>query len=250
MKTQTSISLRRWPLATLVIVLAVLAIFAGGEAIQSPLQYDAEAIRSGQWWRLFTQHLTHWDSSHLFWDSVAFLVLGAACELRHRARFLACLALSAPLISLALLANLPWLYLCRGLSGLDSALFAVVVWQIAVENTREDEAKPDVRRVLVGGIAALLFVGKCLYEQRTGTMLFVNNAPDGPVVVYLAHLAGFACGLAVAAMFCLIPFLHHTWTSFGFRKQNSARERERPAAGQHDAPGSATASTTSPLTTS
>lgn len=198
MQTQSSIiSRRRWPLATLVIAVAVLAIFAGGEAVQSLLQYDAAAIRSGQWWRLFTQHLTHWDSSHLFWDSVAFLVLGAACELRHRARFLVCLALTAPLISLALLANLPWLYLCRGLSGLDSALFAVVVWQI-VADKREGEAKPDGRRVLAGGIAALLFVGKCLYEHRTGAMLFVNNAPDGPVVVYLAHLAGFACGLAVA----------------------------------------------------
>lgn len=199
MKPQSSIPRRRWPFATLVIVLAVLAVFAGGEVVQSLLQYDAAAIRSGQWWRLFTQHLTHWDGSHLFWDSVAFLVLGVACELRHRTRFLVCLALSAPLISLTLLANLPWLYLCRGLSGLDSALFAVVVWQTAVENTREGGAKPDARRVLVAGIAALLFVGKCLYEQRTGAMLFVNNSPDGPVVVYLAHLAGFACGLAVAA---------------------------------------------------
>ena len=201
MQTQTSIiSRRRWPLATLVIAVAVLAIFAGGETVQSLLQYDAAAIRSGQWWRLLTQHLTHWDSSHLFWDTLAFLVLGTACELRNRARFLACLALSAPAISLVLLGNLPWLHLCRGLSGLDSALFAVVVWQIAVADTRKDEAKPDIRRVLVAGLAALLFVGKCLYEQWTGAMLFVNNAPDGPVVVYLAHLAGFACGLAVAVV--------------------------------------------------
>jgi rhomboid family GlyGly-CTERM serine protease len=178
------------PVLTAIVGLTVLAVFVAGDMVQRWLQYDAAAILSGQWWRLLTQHLTHWDGSHLAWDVLVFLILGTVCELRNRRQFSLCLALAAPVISLTLLAGVPGLAFCRGLSGLDSALFALLLCQIAGSDRRKPAPSLDL-----AGAAALLFLGKCAWEYYTGTTLFVAHSAGSPVPMPLAHLAGFVCGL-------------------------------------------------------
>ena len=90
------------------------------------LAYDRHAIAAGELWRLLTGHFVHWSPAHLAWDVGTFLVLGAACEARSRQRFLACLAGSAIAIPAVVWFWLPELQRCAGLSGIDSALFALL----------------------------------------------------------------------------------------------------------------------------
>ena len=49
-------------------------------------EYNREAILHGEWGRLLTGHLTHWNFDHLFWDAATFLLLGVACVWRSVGR--------------------------------------------------------------------------------------------------------------------------------------------------------------------
>src|SRR4051812_18393576 len=87
------------------------------------LQFDRSAIAAGQWWRLFTGHLTHWGSEHLAWDLLVFFALGVICETTDRRRFVTVLGAPSLVIALSVWALLPHAQTYRGLSGLDTALF-------------------------------------------------------------------------------------------------------------------------------
>ncbi len=65
-------------------------------------QYHREAILTGQWWRLFTGHWTHWNADHAAWDLAMFAVLGMACERLSPRRLIALLVGSPLAISLVL----------------------------------------------------------------------------------------------------------------------------------------------------
>jgi rhomboid family GlyGly-CTERM serine protease len=177
------------PLWTAGLAGAALAVYGLGTATQSLLQYERAALLDGALWRLLTQHWTHWSPDHLAWDVAVFAALGAVCELRDRRRFLLGVGLAAPLISLGLLLAAPSLATCRGLSGIDSALFAVVA---------ADWAGRGGHWRALGLLAMVLFLGKCVVESVTGMTLFVNATAASMVPVPLAHLIGFLCGLLAA----------------------------------------------------
>src|SRR5690606_26707972 len=86
---------------------AAAAILAASPALTNALQLDRTAVIAGEWWRLFTGHLTHWNGDHLLWDAVTFLALSVVCARHSSRQTLACLALAAPVISLAVLAVHP-----------------------------------------------------------------------------------------------------------------------------------------------
>ena len=189
------------PLLTLALATLALVLPAFGEGVQGLLQYERGALAGGELWRLFTQHWTHWSAEHLVWDVLVFLALGAVCELRDRRRLLLTLAVSALAISLALTILAPGLVTCRGLSGLDSALFALLAadWLGWADLVRGRAGDGGWRR-LTGGLALGLFLAKCGYEQATGETLFVPVDASGMVPVPLAHLVGFLSALFVAAV--------------------------------------------------
>ena len=54
-------------------------------------EYNREAILHGEWSRILTGHLTHWNLDHLFWDATTFLLLGVACVWRSVGRTVATL---------------------------------------------------------------------------------------------------------------------------------------------------------------
>src|SRR5258708_38375144 len=92
--TLTLTAARRIPGASLLLVaFAVAASLLPGAA--EWMQYDRLAVAHGAWWRLLTSHFVHWSVDHLFWDVLAFGVLGWMCEREGRARFLNCVILSA-----------------------------------------------------------------------------------------------------------------------------------------------------------
>ncbi len=204
---------RRIPCASLLLSAAAAIVFLlPSLAVQ--LQYDRAALAAGQVWRLVSGHWTHYAFDHFFWDVTAFALLGLACERRSRSRFLVCVTASAVVISLSVWLWLPGMSAYRGLSGVDSALFALLVAELWSEAVRS--GKPTQAAIPVVCLAAFLL--KISFELATGNNLFVQSRGSGPVGVPFAHIAGAVVGLLV-----------------GFGMADQARRSGRPTAILRDA---------------
>jgi membrane associated rhomboid family serine protease len=154
----------------------------------------------GPLWQLLTCHFTHWTYEQLAWDAVAFLALGAACARRNRAAFHATLLASAILVPLAVLAFAPEVIAYRGLSGLDSALFVLLVLECGGGSHRSWLRQRSWRFAIEsGGYAAALlgFIAKIAFEMHTGATVFAGSVTPVPV----AHIAGAVSALLVAAVY-------------------------------------------------
>lgn len=156
------------------------------------LPHELEWRRGGKAAAWLTCHLCHWSWSHLGWDLFAFALLSFLSLHFRPSRYLACMILAALLIPLEIQINQPALVAYRGISGIDSALFGLVVaalWQ---------QSPVKVGRWLAA-IAGICFLGKTLYEQVTGMTVFVDGASMF-VPVPSAHLVGFVTGAAVGGI--------------------------------------------------
>jgi rhomboid family GlyGly-CTERM serine protease len=158
-------------------------------------QYDRAAIAAGEVWRALAGHWAHYSVDHLFWDVLAFAALGVACERRGRARFLACLVTSALAISASVWLLLPDMRIYRGLSGIDSALFTLLISDIWRE--ARDRGQTGVQATALTCLGA--FLAKTAFEMATGRNLFVTRMETAAVGVPLAHIVGAACGFLVGA---------------------------------------------------
>ena len=188
------LSIRRLPLLTIALSLAALALWAipGGAAA---MQYDRAALGAGELWRSITGHWTHWSTDHLIWDLLVFAVFGALLENRSRRAFAAIVAGSALAISAAVWLGAPQLQFYRGLSGIDSALFAAFFAQLLHDARRER----SLLQAVVPALALLGFVGKSAYELATGATLFVAASPAFAAVP-LAHLVGAVLGTLLSIL--------------------------------------------------
>lgn len=184
---------RWWPGACMMV-----ALLAGIPAIMlsAPLtrwlEFDRQAILGGELWRLFTGHLTHWTFGHLCWDLLACL-LAVGFLLVHRPKALLPLALWSMLaVSLGVLLADPEIAVYRGLSGVDTALFAYVAAALGLTAARRGE-----RRAAAWGVGLLCLIAvKILHEMGSGTCLFVDAATFIPLAS--AHLGGLLAGASYA----------------------------------------------------
>jgi rhomboid family GlyGly-CTERM serine protease len=160
------------------------------------LQFDRVAIIGGEFWRVVTAHFVHWSGEHLFWDVFALGVLGWLCEREGSMRFLACLAVSAVIIPTTLWFAEPAMATYRGLSGLDSALFAMLAGRIITEAF----ADRDWMRLSLAGLFSIGFAAKVGFELVTGTTLFVDSTAAGMTPVPVAHVVGGLVGLLFGLM--------------------------------------------------
>jgi rhomboid family GlyGly-CTERM serine protease len=186
-----SISLLRSVWFTIVLA-AAAAVLAACPAGSSWLEFDREAVYGGQLWRIITCHLTHCNLDHLLWDVLALVVLGAMCERRSRSRYLMCLAACSAAIPAALLVVQPELLCYRGLSGLDTGLFALLAVGLLWDKSQER----DWLGLSLIGLSLAGFAGKIAFELTTGNTVFVDSAAAGFTAVPLAHLVGLAVGAA------------------------------------------------------
>jgi uncharacterized membrane protein len=85
------------------------------------------------------------------------------------------------------------MYIYRGLSGLDSALFAFYAMDFLRANLQPRRTPAVVSAVL----ALLAFVGKIVYEYCCSAAFFVDTNQSF-VVVPLAHLIGGVTGIVIA----------------------------------------------------
>ncbi len=175
------------PWVTLLLVAAAAAVFVIPGAAGA-LRFDRAAVASGQAWRLVTGHFAHVNFEHFAWDAGTLLFLGILCERDGRRRFVGALAGAAAAIALAVWAT-PGLHQYSGLSGLDSAVFAL----LSVTILREKAAERSWGWAAAAAGVLVLFVGKCGYEAATGTTIFAQDL-EGSVPVPLAHAAGAAIG--------------------------------------------------------
>ncbi len=171
---------------------ALVALIASLPVLAPELEYT-RALMASEPWRALTSHFTHWNSTHLIWDWLAFVALGASLEHHGRARLVALLTTSALAIPAALFSIEPELTHYRGLSGLDSALFGMV-WVVALQHSRDtDRPNPLLARLLaLLGIGFTLKIG---WELLLGDAFFMPN-DVGFEPVPLAHAIGAALGVA------------------------------------------------------
>jgi membrane associated rhomboid family serine protease len=140
-----------------------------------------------------TGHLTHWSADHLIWDLVTFVALSFGALRLIPRRYLLCLFLAALLIPLEIALNQSHLDSYRGLSGIDSALFGLILaglWRTSANAGRFHPAR------LLSILGAVGFLAKNLFEFGTGQTVFVSGTSAGFIPAVSAHLVGIICGLA------------------------------------------------------
>lgn len=153
--------------------------------------------------KLATCHLLHWSWNHLAWDLAVFLVAGFVCESQWKRQFLLVLTLAIVAIPITVGALHPELLCYRGLSGIDSALFALAAGMVFTEEARR-------RNRPTATAAAFVILGqflKILTEYTAGHTLFVNDAGFTPIP--LAHLAGALAGTCIAAVSWRFSAVNH-----------------------------------------
>lgn len=176
---------------TMVTAVVTTVIFAF-PALTASLQLDFDSVMSGQWWRLLSGHLTHYDGQHLFWDLLMFVVLGAICERQNKKLFGVFLVIMAIVVSLTVMFSSNGISEYRGLSGIDTGLFA---W-LTITQLRTCLNGRDRYFAAFWATSGLLLIGKLGFEMLTGDILFVQADGFKPIVE--SHLAGAAVGALVA----------------------------------------------------
>jgi rhomboid family GlyGly-CTERM serine protease len=186
---------RRAPCASLLLTLAAgfIHLFYG---LRIQLLYESSALVHHELWRLLTCHWVHLSWDHLFWSALTFLGLGSLCELIDKKKFYATVGVSALLIPIAIWWGMPDLSIYGGLSGLDCALWALLMVLLIKRESRSGS------RIWVAFFSLLLvgLIAKITYESITGMTLFVSNNHTGMVPVPLAHLVGGIVGTGIGLL--------------------------------------------------
>jgi rhomboid family GlyGly-CTERM serine protease len=192
---QLSVARRALPKIAVTLAIAVAALLAAASPqISGMLEFDRGGIVRGEWWRIFTCHITHWNAEHLQWDLLMFLVLGALCELKNPKRMPLCIAACIVAVSGTVFHFFPHIGHYRGLSGIDTALFAL----LAVNLLLEARAEKNRRQVIFAAGLLLAFAIKVGYEAATGSTYFVDQQAAGFVPLVWDHVVGAIMGAAAA----------------------------------------------------
>jgi rhomboid family GlyGly-CTERM serine protease len=150
------------------------------------LVYDRQAVLAGELWRLWTGHLVHFSSGHLFYNLLVMAVAGCLLERGSSPRFGFFCFTAAGLIGAALLAFKPQLRIFGGLSGL--AVGAVLY--LAVQGIRQGGG-----RLTLSWMLFFLSAAKLLAEALQGEAIFAASASQSFVPVFLAHWVGALTGV-------------------------------------------------------
>jgi rhomboid family GlyGly-CTERM serine protease len=180
--------------ASLLLTALAIAIALLPPDIIAKFQFDRAAILSDDVYRLFICHWTHWNLNHLVWDTLTFLCLGIACERRNRPQMICAVLFPTLAVPVILLFFKPDMSSYRGLSAIDSALFAL----LSLTLLREQLSRRKWPAVLAIGFFIGGFLAKTLIEYTQGAAVFVNNTAAHFVPVPLAHLVGAAAGASLS----------------------------------------------------
>lgn len=174
------------PRFSIIAALLMVAAFIAWGPTPEALVYDRLAIEQGEHWRWLSAHLVHTDGDHLRWNLLALLLIGWLFEpaliWRSGLAGIVC-------IDVYLAAASPLDRYC----GLSGALNASLVGSALLAGHTRSER-------LLGCLAALLCLGKILFEGWTETAVFSHTSwPSDPSI----HLAGWIGGVGYALVWRL-----------------------------------------------
>lgn len=150
-------------------------------------------------YRVITCNWLHFSWNHLAWDLAVFAVLGALCELRNRVQFAWMLAVSSIAIPLMVKSSYYELGTYRGLSGIDSGLFAMLGLSLLIEHSK----RRDWRIASIFAASLIALVVKIGWEICLNGNIFVSDQSFVPVP--LAHMTGVWIGLMIAVVWQTRP---------------------------------------------
>lgn len=187
------------PLTLLVSVFVIISHAAG--EFSGLMTIDFRSLTLADSHRVFTCHLLHWSWNHLLWDLAMFTTLGAIAETNMPRRYRWTLVLSALLITDGVMLHHPEMHTYRGLSGIDTALFGLIVADLLARRLIER----DWQSAFWFSVLLFVMLGKMVIETFAGTNLFVSDTTFVPLP--LAHLIGAMTGLLIGALSHLtVPF--------------------------------------------
>ena len=157
------------------------------------LIYTRTDVIGGDFWRLVSCHWVHLNADHLLWSSMTFLLLGSTCEILDRGKFVMTVSLSAIFIPIVIWIVMPHLAVYGGLSGLDCALYSLLVALVI----KHEWHNQNWTWIIFYGIMLVLLPAKVIYELISGLTIFVNSSHTSMVPVPLAHLVGGIVGFVV-----------------------------------------------------
>jgi len=154
--------------------------------MQVVLVFQRDAVLQGEYWRLWSAHITHYTAEQCWVNSAMFALLWYVLTgYVSQRRMLFCILLAMPLILLGVLYGVPNMQQYRGISALDGMLW---VW-LACELYRRGDTR-------AWGIAAL-----CLFVVRLGmdvSGLRLSELPAMARVAWQAHALGGLLGVVSA----------------------------------------------------
>lgn len=177
-----------WIVSALTGGLSLLAF--ASQDLAAHLRYDRAAVAAGEVWRWLTCHFVHGAPSFLLLDVGAFLGLWLAAVRTAPRRALAALGGAGVLVPAYVQLGARDLPSYEGLSGLASALFALLAVQLA----RRGRAAGNRAAAAVALGALALFLAKLGLELARGAPTFASYGGADLAPVPGAHLAGALAG--------------------------------------------------------
>jgi len=173
------------------VIMALLLLLAlGGETARTALRYDADAIASGEGWRLLTGNLVHLGWWHLFLNEMGLLVLVLLCpEPLAWSVWLRRVVLIGLGMGAGLYFFVPTTEWYVGMSGVIHGLFVLGLGRQVVE-----------RRDLIAAGCLAYLVGKIAWEMIAGVPVSDESAIGGKVLVE-SHLYGSLSALIYGLIF-------------------------------------------------
>ncbi len=219
--------MRRNPCVSLLLTVAAALIHLC-YSLRIQLLYDRSTPVHHELWRLISCHWVHLSTDHLFWSAATFLVLGSLCEIMDPKKYYATVGISAISIPIVIWWGMPGLMIYGGLSGLDCALYALLmVLFIKREIRSRSWIWVALFSLLLGGLVA-----KIIYETATGLTIFVGNTHTNMVPVPLAHLAGGCVGFFVGVFGVKsdrVSVGFHPWITTNLQGDSRCHGTSRPA---------------------
>lgn len=184
--------LKQAPITLMISVAALLAFVFTAFADRIAFEFSDFNFCEFSWHRLLACHLLHWSGEHLFWDLSVFGLLGILCECGMPRRFAVTTLLSAVLIPLIVYFARPEVGSYRGLSGLDTALFTLVVSRFWFEKLDQRSTSG----IWLFGLLLVAMICKLSLEAWSQENVFVSDRSFTPVP--MAHVVGAAIGFIVS----------------------------------------------------
>lgn len=163
------------------LILAVVLLECGGDAVRQWCRYDRAAVLQGEYWRLLTGHLVHDSWNHLIENLAGVGLLVALFPRDYSLReWSVVVLLSVLCIDGGFVCNEPQLLWYVGLSGVLHGLLAagtIAWWRF--------ESK------VLAVMLTVIFLGKMSWEQLRGSLPSTSDM----AVITQAHVYGAAGGL-------------------------------------------------------